>query len=85
MRSGFCPKCSSETVFEAQNGVGLGSNAGAVSVFIGIFGTPSRYTSYLCATCGYVEYYIDDRAKLQAVAEHWQKVNPPSAGAPPVA
>jgi hypothetical protein len=29
---------------------------------------------YICTTCGYYEAYIEDRARLEAVAKDWKKV-----------
>lgn len=85
MRTGICPKCTSETVYAASKGIRLGDNSLGVAVFIGMFGTPSSYTAYLCSTCGYVEFYIDDRSKLQAVESNWHRVLPPTSGPPPLA
>jgi hypothetical protein len=77
MKSGQCPKCSSTTVFSKLNGMSLGD--GSIHVYLSSewASKPVRGSRhFLCTTCGYFEVYIEDKAKLEAVAKDWQKIGP---------
>lgn len=85
MKSGICPKCGQSSVVAQSLGVKLGDDSRGVFVFVGMMGTASAYTSYVCTTCGFFENYLDDRAKLAKISESWARVIPPTGGPPPIA
>jgi DNA-directed RNA polymerase subunit RPC12/RpoP len=76
MKNGICPKCNSKTVYTMRKGISFASDT---FFYVRI---PSAMVSksltdvddYICTTCGYFETYIEDRAKLDAVAKGWKKV-----------
>jgi hypothetical protein len=80
MRSGVCPKCHQATVFTKERGVRIGEHMQGVMIPTSMMVMPSSYMSYLCASCGYMENYVVDQAKLAEVAQKWAKVEPPAPG-----
>lgn len=72
MKDGICPKCSSQQVFRRtppktdEHGV----------IYVRMM-VEARVTYYVCASCGYVEQYIDDPVKLERIAETWSKATAP--------
>jgi len=71
MRNGKCPKCGSNNVFTKKDGIGTGDGFYVRTSFMV---SPSTINDYICTDCGYVERYIDDKKKLEEVAQKWQKV-----------
>jgi predicted nucleic-acid-binding Zn-ribbon protein len=74
MRSGVCPKCREESVYEKENGFMLGTSSFGLRVRIGFWMPAATQMSYLCTKCGYLELYVRDRQKLKTVEEKWVKV-----------
>jgi predicted RNA-binding Zn-ribbon protein involved in translation (DUF1610 family) len=75
MRSGYCPKCHSTTIYRKEAGI-IFSNNPAFTVRVRWTDLFTRYFSYVCSSCGYFENYIADPEKLKKVAQKWQKVPP---------
>jgi hypothetical protein len=78
MKDGKCPKCNSATVFTKRQGITLSTESG---FFVRISSEMMSRSlkdvdHYVCTTCGYFETYIEDKAKLEAVAKDWAKVGP---------
>lgn len=67
MKSGICPKCESEEVF-----VDYGSRNGIV-IPVGMLLQLST-NLYVCADCGYLEFYTPIGFDLQRVKEKYRKV-----------
>jgi DNA-directed RNA polymerase subunit RPC12/RpoP len=76
MKNGICPKCNSKTVHTIRKGISFGtSNQFFVRISSEMFSKSlMEVDDYICTTCGYFETYIEDRAKLDAVAKDWKKV-----------
>jgi len=75
MKSGKCPKCGKQTVFMKRDGIYFAG--GGVYVFSTDWGAGKpvkEVDQYLCASCGYFESYIEDKAKLEKVVKDWKKV-----------
>jgi rubredoxin len=72
MKSGTCPKCKAQSVYNKLGGISYGD--GAFHVYTGAISRGMRVDSYVCANCGYFEAYVPDPAKLQEVAKTWTKV-----------
>jgi hypothetical protein len=75
MKDGKCPKCNSATVYSKLNGMSLGD--GGIHVHLSTEWASRAVRGvrhYICTTCGYFEVYIEDKAKLEAVAKDWQKI-----------
>jgi uncharacterized Zn finger protein len=64
MKSGICPKCGSEEVYKRKSG-------GYTTVMITRFTGVITYY-YVCAECGYVESYIEERDKLETIRKKWE-------------
>ena len=68
MRDGICPKCGSEEVYKKQS-----------TSYLQIRLTWIRAvypTNYVCANCGYYEWYIDNNAALEVIRNQWESANP---------
>jgi hypothetical protein len=74
MKSGQCPKCKSTNVYMNQNGLSLGGNSGAVSIFTNGTREPAACDNYICADCGYFENHILGKNGLDEVRKNWKKV-----------
>jgi hypothetical protein len=77
MKSGTCPKCNSKSVYSQRTGIGFGSSGGVVYVYISSEWATKAIKDvdhYLCSACGYLEIYVEDKAKLEQVTKDWKKV-----------
>lgn len=89
MLDGRCPKCGATEVRRRYQGIGFvdrRSDTGGPWVFVGSIPEPDISTGdagvgecpdgwgYICAACGYWEYYIADRDLLAKVARDWEPV-----------
>lgn len=67
MKSGICPKCSSEEVYS--------DSSGRHGIDLKISYTHVHPTHlYICADCGYMEFYAQTGFDFQKVKEKYQKV-----------
>jgi predicted nucleic-acid-binding Zn-ribbon protein len=74
LRSGKCPMCGSDEVYENTE---TASNGDSGKVAVGMWGTKKiTLIRYLCADCGYVETYVDNLKDREKAREHWKSVNP---------
>ena len=76
MKDGKCPKCNSATIYYKRQGIGFGSDD---YFYVRISSermsrSLKEVDHYVCTSCGYVEMYLEDKAKLEAVAKDWKKV-----------
>lgn len=72
MKSGKCPKCGSSEVYYQQNGIYVPKTLGTfINTENGNMG--STTDDYICTSCGYVERYVTDQAKLKRIAQVWKK------------
>lgn len=71
MKDGKCPKCKSSTVYTKRQGVSFASdNFFYVSISSERMSRSLKEVDhFICTTCGYLEMYIEDQAKLEAVAK----------------
>ena len=76
MKDGKCPKCGSNTVFTKRGGISYGGARGVYVYISSEWATAATQNvdHYMCTTCGYFEAYVEDRARLDAVAKDWKKV-----------
>ncbi len=76
MKNGTCPKCNSKTVHTMRKGISFGTSSGFYVRISSEFASKSltQVDDYICTACGYFETYLEDRAKLDAVAKDWKKV-----------
>lgn len=72
MKNGKCLKCGSTTVHAMVGGISFG-NMDKIFVNAGKAHQPSSYTTYVCATCGYLEVYLNG-TYLGEIAKTWPRV-----------
>ncbi|MFO7687508.1 MAG: hypothetical protein R6V60_15600 [Desulfobacterales bacterium] len=80
MKSGTCPKCSSDQVY---SGIEIPLKKGPFasnSIPISLASVAAR-DNYVCIQCGYVESYISAAARLNEIAQKWVRVK--TAGVEP--
>lgn len=58
MRSGNCPKCGSDEIYKRERKSGI--NRIVIN-----WRTASHPYIYICARCGFYEYYLEDKKHLQ--------------------
>jgi predicted nucleic-acid-binding Zn-ribbon protein len=80
MLSGVCPKCHQDTIHVKERGVQIGDTERGLYVRTKMMVSPCTFRTYICASCGYLETYIADQAKLVEVASAWEKVASPAPG-----
>jgi predicted nucleic-acid-binding Zn-ribbon protein len=64
MKDGICPKCGSEEVYVDSTRHGI---------IVPIAFTPHQTHLYICADCGYMEFYAQTGFDLQKVKERFRK------------
>lgn len=65
MKSGKCPKCDSHEVYKRKS-------ANHVMVWVSWLSYVHPY-NYVCADCGHVEWYIEDRNMLETIRQKWER------------
>ena len=71
MKRGTCPKCNGRSVFRKT---GNRLQTDKVTLKSGVFDSRAAPDRYICASCGYVEYYLSSEQDLQVVRETWEPV-----------
>ena len=67
MKSGICPKCGSSEI--------RGNTGNPHGIVVDIWAIPHVNTILLvCTECGYMEFYVEDEAKLAKLREKFGKV-----------
>jgi predicted nucleic-acid-binding Zn-ribbon protein len=79
MKNGQCPKCGSAEVYSGANlplkSGPFAGNAIPVSLI-----SMAALDNYVCTSCGLVESYVADSAKLKEIAKYWDKVSLEESG-----
>ena len=80
-RSGTCPKCESRDVIRDAMAIDRGENNFQSELTIATYRDPNAFlfkgkqtstvSAWVCAACGYVEFYADDPASLRTTGD-WQ-------------
>ena len=73
MKSGVCPKCQSVDVYRSTESPHPHE---LVALKDGIVTKSVMPDKYVCATCGYLEYYLSDRWDRAMVREKWERITP---------
>ena len=71
MKNGVCPKCNGRDVYHQTGNI---HQREQVTLSGTVFSHTTPPDRYVCASCGYVEFYIASDDHLQIVREKWQKV-----------
>ncbi len=64
MKSGKCPKCGSSEIYRVH----AHNQRSALNLAMFKY---ARLDDYVCTSCGYVESYIADKAKLEDIKQLW--------------
>ena len=72
MKTGTCPKCTSTDVFSGAGIMLKKGPFGSNAIPIGLTSI-AALDNYVCASCGYVESYISDSAKLTEIGDKWDR------------
>lgn len=91
MRDGVCSRCGAATVQAARNGVNFGENSAWVDFQIhrdpadrGIFRVHrGEVWSFLCTSCGALEFAVFDPATIAFTQQSWMHVTPKPPAPPP--
>ena len=77
MKNGQCPRCGATSIYSGADlplkSGPFYSNAIPISL-----ASVASLDNYVCTSCGLVESYIGDPAKLDEVVRQWRKVPAPS-------
>ena len=77
LRSGYCPKCKTPTVYRKWDGIYQGTQRVYVTTGNWIV-VPSPVDCYICTRCGYFEQYVAaDAQKMSEITNSWEKVSKP--------
>jgi predicted nucleic-acid-binding Zn-ribbon protein len=67
MKDGVCAKCGAREVYKQRDG------AYGLNVPISMF-SKTLLELYVCAECGYIEFYVQSEEKLKQIPETFKKV-----------
>lgn len=73
MREGICPKCGSTDVHTGAHFPNKEGHYWANTIPI-TFWVSTALDNFVCVSCGYVESYISNPAKLRKIMEKWPRV-----------
>ncbi len=79
MKNGMCPKCNGTEVYRqdgsrlAHEHIALKEGRGRADILaLGMkVAAPDKY---VCAACGYLEYYLASEDDLEVVRENWERI-----------
>ena len=71
MKTGLCPKCGSNEVYR-RAGDPYGHEL--VTLKGEVFSKGVAPDKYLCAACGYLEYYLSQPDEIQIVKTNWERI-----------
>jgi len=78
LREGRCPKCEGDDVRTAASEVTtFGQPFQAFGAFMLHEPAVASLTVFICLSCGYTEFYMQDEKALKVAAEKWPKVGAP--------
>lgn len=68
MKDGICAKCGEREVYKRRDGYfGL-------EIPVSAFNSKTFLELYVCARCGYLEFYVQSQEKLKQIPETFKKV-----------
>lgn len=73
MKSGICPKCSSDEVYSGADIPLKKGPFASNSIPVSLASVAAR-DNYVCLRCGYVESYISEADRLAEIAKKWVRV-----------
>jgi predicted RNA-binding Zn-ribbon protein involved in translation (DUF1610 family) len=75
MKNGQCPRCGAKEIYSGAD-IPLKSGPFAGNAIPISLTSMAALDNYVCVSCGLVESYIEDPAKLMDVADRWKKITP---------
>lgn len=80
LREGKCPKCGANDVRIASSELTtFGQPFRAFGAFMLHEPAVASLTAFLCLSCGFMEFYMQDEKALKVAAEKWPQVQAPQA------
>lgn len=71
MKNGTCPKCGAHEVYQH---IGNPSAQEGIALQGGIINRGVAPDKYVCAACGYLEYYLPTAESRQLVRDNWKHI-----------
>ena len=71
MKRGVCPKCAAREVYRHAGSRFANEMITLKGDFVSKGAAPDKY---ICAACGYLEYYLPITEDIQLVRENWELV-----------
>ncbi|MFZ0613973.1 MAG: hypothetical protein WAM73_17160 [Desulfobacterales bacterium] len=81
MKSGICPKCSSDEVYSGADIPLKKGPFASNSIPVSLASVAAR-DNYVCIRCGYVESYVSEADRLAEIAKKWVRVKAAAAEPP---
>lgn len=75
LSEGICPKCGSTEIYVDDRG--LVDAAGGIAVLNlhdKWYGSKAAINTYLCAACGYLEFFLADTERLSDIVQTWRRL-----------
>jgi len=73
MKQGKCPKCGSTDVYSGEGIAFKSGPFGSNSIPVGLTSI-AALDNYVCTSCGLVESYVSEKAKLKEITKRWDRV-----------
>ena len=72
MKNGICPKCDGREIYHTSSKRNMHE---AVALTHGVFSKGAIPSKYVCAHCGYLEYYLPVQEHIDLLRENWERVS----------
>jgi predicted nucleic-acid-binding Zn-ribbon protein len=74
MKSGICPKCASDEIYQSPDGeLSAATHTLIKRAWHSV--TQVNLLRLICANCGYVETYVADEKLLPDIRKYWKPFN----------
>lgn len=75
LSEGVCPKCGSTEIYADDRGLADATGGITVLNLHDLWhGSTAPISTYLCATCGYLELFLADTRLIAEIAQRWRRV-----------
>lgn len=71
MQNGVCPKCGGKEIYQ-QSGSKFAHEM--IELKGGLVSHGAAPDKYICAACGYLEYYLPLTGNIEIIRENWKKI-----------
>lgn len=73
MKNGICPKCDGREIYRQT---GNPHALETIALSDGVVNRGAAPVKYICAACGFLEYYLQEPQHIQTIRENWERVRP---------